>query len=171
MVTTTSGSFNQTPFMLFPGEELIFKTNPAWLLLAWPVTILLTVWLLYLIILCPYVTEITFSGLCILLSSLAFPFAIYVFYLDWRFNRLYLTNLRLVKERGIIGQRFMSIFLEQVEDITVSYSIWGRIFSFGNIQIESAGTEGQMVFKGAPDPLEKIKQIEEKILKLKPKIR
>ena len=167
MVTTTSGSFNQTPFMLFPGEELIFKTNPAWLLLAWPVAILLTVWLLYLIIICPYVTEITFSGLCFLLSALAFPFAIYVFYLDWRFNRLYLTNYRLVKERGIIGQRFMSIFLEQVEDITVSYSIWGRIFGFGTIQVESAGTGGQMVFKGAPDPLGKIEQIEEEILKIK----
>ncbi len=171
MVTTTSGSFNQTPFMLFPGEELIFKTNPAWLLLAWPVAILLAIWLLYHIILCPYVTELTWSGLCFLLSSLAFPFSIYVFYLDWRFNRFYLTNYRLVKERGIIGQRFMSIFLEQVEDITVSYSIWGRIFGFGNITIESAGTWGEILYKGAPDPLEKIKRIEEEILKLKPKNR
>jgi hypothetical protein len=51
----------------------------------------------------------------------------------------------------------MSIFLEQVEDITVSYSIWGKIFGFGNIQIESARTEGQMLFKGVSDPLKKSK--------------
>jgi hypothetical protein len=61
----------------------------------------------------------------------------------------------------------MSIFLEQVEDITVSYSIWGKIFGFGNIQIESAGTEGQMSFKGAPDPIKKVKRIEEEMFKLK----
>jgi len=31
----------------------------------------------------------------------------------------------------------MSIFLEQVEAITVSYGLWGRLFNFGNLQIES----------------------------------
>jgi len=161
------GYSDKTPFMLFPDEQLIFQTNPSWLLLILPVSILLSVWLLYLLVFCPFVAALTFKGFCFFLSMLAFPFAIYVFYLDWRFNRLYLTNFRLVKERGIIGQRFMSIFLEQVEDITVSYGIWGRLFDFGNIEIESAGTWGQLVFKGAPDPLEKKWLIEREMISLK----
>lgn len=156
--------FNKTPFLLFPDETLIFKTNPHWLLLAVPIGLLLSVWFLYFIFLCPFVVALTFSGCCFLLSILAFPLAILVFYLDWRFNRLYLTNFRLVKERGIFGKRFMSVFHEQIEDITVSYGIWGRIFGFGNLEIESAGTWGQMVYKGAPDPLEKKWRIEGEVI-------
>ena len=49
----TRGYFSKTPFLLFPGEELIFKTNPSWLLLIWPVSLMLTVWLLYLLFLVP----------------------------------------------------------------------------------------------------------------------
>jgi len=165
--TANKGYSNKTPFMLFPDEQLIFKTNPSGLLLVLPVGLLLTVWLLYLACLCPFVAALTFKGFCFILSVLAFPFAIYIFYLDWRFNRLYLTNYRLVKERGIIGQRFMSIFLEQVEDITVSYGFWGRIFDFGDIEIESAGTYGQMIFKGMPGPEKKKWLIDEEIIKLK----
>ena len=161
------GYFSQTPFLLFPDETVIFKTNPHWLLLVWPFGILCATWLLYLIYLCPYVVALTFSGVCFLLSLLAFPLAIVITYLDWQFNRLYLTNYRIVKERGIIGRRFMSIFLEQVEDITVSYGIWGRIFGFGNLEIESAGTWGQMIYKGAPEPLEKKWRIESEISKIK----
>jgi uncharacterized membrane protein YdbT with pleckstrin-like domain len=163
----TRGYFSKTPFLLFPGEELIFKTNPSWLLLIWPVSLMLTVWLLYLLFLVPSAMFINFGGFCLILSTLAFSFAIGVYYLDWRFNRLSLTNLRLVKERGIIGQSFMSIFLEQVEDITVSYGFWGRLFNFGDLKIESAGTCGKLVFKGIPKPLKKMGVIESEIQKMK----
>ena len=161
------GFFNKTPFLLFPDETLIFQTNPSWLLLVWPVSVLLSVWILYLIFLCPLVMALNFGGFCFVLSTLAIAFTIFIYYLDWRFNRLYLTNLRLVKERGIIGQRFMSIFLEQVEDITISYGILGKLFNFGNIKIESAGTYGQLTFKGVPDPLKKKWRIEAEIINLK----
>lgn len=55
----------------------------------------------------------------------------------------------------------MAVRLNDIEDITCSYGIWGRIFSFGNLTIESAGTYGKMVFKGMPSP-KKIKWIIEK---------
>jgi len=46
----------------------------------------------------------------------------------------------------------MAIRLKDIEDIICSYGIWGRIFSFGNLIIESAGTYGKMVFEGMPWP-------------------
>jgi len=55
----------------------------------------------------------------------------------------------------------MSIWLDDVEDITCSFGILGRIFGFGNLIIESAGTEGKMIFKGFPLP-NKIKWMIEK---------
>jgi len=55
-------------------------------------------------------------------------------------------------ERGIIGKRYMSIRLKDIEDIVCSYGILGRIFGYGDLTIESAGTQGLMVFKGIPKP-------------------
>ncbi len=60
--------------------------------------------------------------------------------------------MRLIKERGIIGKRFMSIWLDNIENITCSFGIWGGIFRFGGLTIESAGTYGEMIFKGLPTP-------------------
>jgi len=46
----------------------------------------------------------------------------------------------------------MAIRLSNIEDIACKYGIWGRIFRYGNLFIESAGTYGEMVFKGLPRP-------------------
>lgn len=46
----------------------------------------------------------------------------------------------------------MAVRLNNIEDITCSYGIWGRIFGFGDLIIESAGTYGKIVFDGMPKP-------------------
>jgi len=46
----------------------------------------------------------------------------------------------------------MAVRLNDIEDITCSYGIWGRIFSFGDLIIESAGAYGIIIFKGIPRP-------------------
>jgi len=154
---------------LLPDEKIIFKTNPHWLFIVIPVVVIFIFWIIYLLIVCSFIGAVLlyeFVNFCILTSSFASVFLIAVLYLDWRFNRLYLTNLRLIKERGIIGKRFMSIMLDNIEDIICDFGIWGRIFGFGNLIIESAGTHGEMVFKGMPKP-RKIKcRIEKEMFKL-----
>lgn len=149
---------------LLPDEKIIFKTNPHWLFIVIPVVVIFLFWIIYLLFVCSFIGAVLldeFVNFCILISSFASVFLIAVLYLDWRFNRLYLTNLRLIKERGIIGKRFMSIWLDNIENITCSFGIWGRLFGFGHLIIESAGTHGEMVFKGIPKP-RKIKLIIEK---------
>ena len=140
---------------LLPDEKIVFKTNPHWLFVVIPVVVIFLFWIIYLLFVCSFIGAVLLDelvNLCILISSFASVFLIVVLYLDWKFNRLYLTNLRLIKERGIIGKRFMSIRLDNIEDIICSFGIWGRIFGFGNLIIESAGTHGEMVFKGIPKP-------------------
>jgi len=148
----TRGSQSDPPFPLLPDEKIIFKTNPHWLFIVVPVIVIALFWLTYLFFACPFLGEMDLEDFCYTLASFACLWIVVILYLDWRFNRLYLTNFRLVKERGIIGKRFMSIWLERIEDITCSYGILGRIFGFGDLIIESAGTYGRMVFKGMPKP-------------------
>jgi len=149
-------NFHTNPsIFLLPEEKIVFKTKPHWLFIVIPLIVIFLFWLFYILYACPFLGAVDFNGLesfCNIISSFAFFFLIIVLYLDWKFNRLYLTNFRLIKERGIIGKRFMSIRLDNIEDITCNFGIWGRIFKFGDLIIESAGTYGKMVFEGLPKP-------------------
>ena len=88
-------------------------------------------------------------------------------FLHWVCINYYLTNLRLIEERGIIGKRIVSIWLNKVQDITCTFGIFGRIFGFGNLEIESAGTYGKIVFDALPNPLKLKEEIEKAIFELK----
>jgi len=70
----------------------------------------------------------------------------------------------LIEERGIIGKRIMSIWLDKVQDVTCKFGILGRIFGFGKIEIQSAGTYGKIVFGFLPSPRKLLEEIERKIL-------
>lgn len=148
-------NFQSNPsIFLLPDERIILRVNPHWLFLAFALIEIVVFFLLYFFFACPFL-GIIYRGVesaCFLVSLFVLFFLSAVFYLDWKFNRLYLTNLRLIKERGIIGKTFMAVRLENIEDITCSFGIWGRIFGFGNLIIESAGTFGKMDFEGMPRP-------------------
>ena len=148
--------YQSNPSVFFlPNEMLLLKTNPHWLFLAVPEVTIFILWVVYILFTCPIIAFIGITGiegLCFIISSFVFPFVMLVFYLDWKFNRLYLTNLRLIKERGIIGKYYLVIWLKNVQDVGCSYGILGRIFGFGDLIIESAGTFGKMEFKGLPKP-------------------
>lgn len=58
----------------------------------------------------------------------------------------------------------MSIWLEKVQDVTCKFGILGRIFGFGDIEIESAGTYGKIVFGFLPRPRKLQEEIEKAIL-------
>lgn len=139
---------------LLPNEQIVFKANPHWLFLLVSMGQIFLFFFLYLFFACPFLGVIsgTIEHYCYLAALFILLFISVVFYLDWKFNRLYLTNFRLIQERGIIGKRYMSIRLKDIEDIVCSYGILGRIFGYGDLTIESAGTQGLMVFKGIPKP-------------------
>jgi len=75
----------------------------------------------------------------------------------------------LIEERGIIGKRIMSIPLDKVQDITCSFGIWGRIFEFGDLEIQSAGTYGKIVFDFIPNPRKLKEEVEKAILESRKK--
>jgi uncharacterized membrane protein YdbT with pleckstrin-like domain len=150
---------------LFPDEKLIYKANPHLVFLLGPITGLIFFWLVLWLGSCPTLDFLSLKSLCHLAASTVILFSIAVVYLDWHFNRLYLTNYRLIKERGIIGKRFVSVWNYKIQDITVEYGIWGRIFGFGDLTIESAGTFGQVTFQGFPAPL-KIKALIEEFIQV-----
>jgi uncharacterized membrane protein YdbT with pleckstrin-like domain len=58
----------------------------------------------------------------------------------------------------------MSIWLDKVQDVTCKFGILGRIFGFGDIEIESAGTYGKIIFRFLPSPRKLRQEIEKAVL-------
>ena len=143
-------------FLILPDEKIIFQTHPHWLILAGPevcVGILTFLLIKYL----PTLLEGIDPNLVLkvyLISAGALAFAAVVIFLGWLCTNYYLTNLRLIDERGIIGKRIVSIPLKRIQDVKCQFGIWGRIFGFGDLEIESAGTYGKIIFHFIPSPQE-----------------
>jgi len=155
-------------FLLLPDEKVLFRTHPHWLVLVGPeicVGILMVLLIKYLPILLEGIDPaLAWKTWLILGGSLAF--AAVVIFLGWICTNYYLTNLRLIDKRGIIGKRIMSIWLGKVQDVICKFGIWGRIFGFGDIEIESAGTYGKIVFDFVPNPRKMQEEIERAISNL-----
>jgi len=142
---------------LLPKERIILKTNPHWLVLFTLLAMTAVGWLLSILLILelPEEAEAIAKGEgWFILSTFAFGFAGLMVFLDWWFTRFYLTNLRVIKVCGIIGKSFMAIPLAKVQDVSYRFGIIGRIFHFGDLVIESAGTYGEMVFRYIASPKE-----------------
>ena len=148
--------------VILPGERVIFRVHPHWLVLAvQEVCIGLDTWLsIRYLPMALRTAEPNFAGKIWIILAGAFVFVGVVIFLDWLCTSYYLTSLRFVDERGIIGKRIVSIPLHHVQDVTCKFGIWGRIFGYGDIEIESAGTYGKIVFEFVPRPKEMQKRIE-----------
>jgi uncharacterized membrane protein YdbT with pleckstrin-like domain len=121
-------------------EKIIFKVHPHWLYVAVPEIALII--LGFIILKLAYALPYWILALFIV----ALAFAMLMVFLDWLCVNYYLTNLRLIEERGIIGKRIIFIPLNMVQDVTCRFGILGRVFGFGDLEIESAGTYGKTVF-------------------------
>jgi uncharacterized membrane protein YdbT with pleckstrin-like domain len=149
-------------FVILPNEKVIFRVHPHWLVLAVPevcLGILTGLLPKYLPVVLETMTP-NFAGKIWVVLAGAFIFVGVVIFLDWLCTSYYLTNLRLIDKRGIIGKRIVSISLDKVQDVTCKFGIWGRIFGFGDIEIESAGTYGKIVFEFVPRPEKMQERIE-----------
>ena len=154
LILMTSNYLSKSNSFLLPNEQIVFQANPHWLFLLDAVAPIFIFFFLYYFFACPFLGFMAHAleHYCYVTALLILIFVSLVFYLDWKFNRLYLTNYRLIRERGIIGKRYMSVRLTNIEDMTCTFGILGRIFGYGDMTIESAGTQGLMVFKGIPKP-------------------
>lgn len=149
-------------FLILPEEKVIFRTHPHWLILVGPeicVGILAVLLIKYL----PFLLETLEPNLALKISLIlggALAFAGIVIFLGWICVNYYLTNFRLIDQRGIIGKRIMSIPLKRIQNVKCQFGIWGRIFGFGDLEIESAGTYGKITFHFIPSP----RKFKEKII-------
>src|ERR1035437_4995057 len=140
---------------LLPGETALLHINRHPLVLVREVLVPTLVVLAISIVL----VFVNFTGqlgqlrwFAVLLMLLGLFVYIDVRYIIWRSVIYTITDQRILQRRGVLGKFTRSIGIARVQDVSTSQSLFGRLFHFGNVEIESAGRDGSEVFTYVPDP-------------------
>lgn len=73
-------------------------------------------------------------------------------YIQWTFTHFVVTSDRVIFRTGWIAKRGVEIPLERINNINFSQGIWERIIKAGDLEIESAGAQGQSHFNNVRNP-------------------
>ena len=76
-----------------------------------------------------------------LLFWLRMIFTLGLYTIAWRSRRWVLTDRRLIRHTGVINIEERSIPLKNIQDVKYTASLVGRMFGYGNLDVESAGQE------------------------------
>jgi uncharacterized membrane protein YdbT with pleckstrin-like domain len=87
-------------------------------------------------------------------GALAVVWAIWLLlkFLSWRFTHFVVTSDRIIYRHGVLAKRGVEIPLERVNNINFEQRIFERIIGAGDLQIDSAGKEGQSYFSDIRHP-------------------
>ena len=72
-----------------------------------------------------------------------------------RNNNLWaVTNLRVIDEDGVLSHNSKENPLDKINNVTYKQSFWGRIFGYGNVQIQTAAEIGSTTYFTVEKPKE-----------------
>ena len=115
-------------------EKILLITRQHWIRLALP----FFAWLLLAVILIWWLQ----NGTAFLLVLLTVIYPI-IEYINWKYNLWCVTNLRVVDETGFFSRYSKESPLDKINNVEYDQSIWGRIFGYGNVDIQTAAELGE----------------------------
>lgn len=123
--------------ILKKDEKILLITRQHWVRLVLPVF----VWMVAATLLI-WLAETT--GFIITLVVALYP--LYE-YLNYRSNLWCVTNLRVVDESGFFSRYSKESPLDKINNVEFDQSIWGRIFGFGDVDIQTAAEMGETTYE------------------------
>jgi uncharacterized membrane protein YdbT with pleckstrin-like domain len=124
-------------------EKLALLIRPHWFTLVWPGVFVV----------------ITFIP-AVFIGTVAFivPFILLCFFgykiIERRNNLWAVTNLRVIDEYGVFSLNSKESPLDKINNVSYNQSIWGRIFGYGNVQIQTAAEIGSTSYQMVERPRE-----------------
>jgi len=87
-----------------------------------------------------------YIGLIVGVVTIAWAVWLALKYLQWRMTYFVITSRRVIYRTGVLSKHGVEIPLERVNNINFNQRIIDRIIGAGDLDIESAGKEGQSHF-------------------------
>lgn len=140
--------------LLADDERVVKHLHPHWVTLVTPTALLLVVVGLasFLAAIAPDGSLQTVVRLVIAAVALAALVVVtLVPYLRWRTTHYVLTTHRLMTRVGILSHTGRDVPLNRINNAMYEQSLFERIINSGTLVVESAGEDGQQVFRHIPD--------------------
>ncbi len=147
---------------LLPGENLIVKAHPHWIVTVkylWvPVALLVVVAIADFTFLHPVNQPANFTytpHLRTYLSLGAVAIAglwLIVVWIRWQSTTYTLTDQRIKIEPGVFGRQSKMIPIDRVQDCSTKQSLFGRMIGYGRVEVDAAGAQGAEVLGHMPNP-------------------
>src|ERR1700688_3799328 len=142
---------------LLPGENLILKDHPHWVVLIKsiliPGVLVIVVLIADFTVLGPdnlYVPHLR-TILSLVVIALALLWLVVV-WIRWQSTTYTLTDQRIKIETGVFGRQEKVIPIDRVQDCTTRMSVLGRMLGYGRVEIDAAGAQGAEVLNHLPNP-------------------
>jgi len=133
---------------LKPGEEKLLEIKKHWVVLVNPL-LLLILFLAIAIISFLYTFEVGLVFLIIsFITVLVFVYRIF----DRKVNIWVVTNLRVIDEYGVFSHNAKESPLDKINNVSYQQSLIGRIFNYGNVQIQTAAETGATTYRFVTSP-------------------
>jgi len=73
-------------------------------------------------------------------------------YLNWTFTHFVVTSSRVIFRTGVLSKHGVEIPMDRIANINFNQSMWERVIGAGDLEIESAGKDGQSKFDNVWHP-------------------
>ncbi len=124
-------------------EKLLLITHQHWMTLIVPfIACLIIITLLF------YFIDPTLA----LVISLALLLVPGYLYLEWKNNLWAVTNMRVIDESGFFTRYSKESPLEKINNVEYSQGVIGRMFGYGNVEIQTAAELGDTQYAMIQDP-------------------
>jgi len=134
---------------LRPGEKLLLETKVHWLTVAIPFLILLLALILFgLAMIMPKEETTAIRLLRWVTGMISAVAALWFIYCEWfrRCNIWAVTTLRVIDEEGIFSHSSKESPLEKINNTSYYQSLLGRMFNYGDIEIQTAAEQGATIY-------------------------
>jgi uncharacterized membrane protein YdbT with pleckstrin-like domain len=145
---------------LLPGENLVIKAHPHWIVLV------KSVWIPIVAVVLVVIADFTIlldnynswglpprfrTYFTLAVVALAGLWLIVV-WIRWQSTAYTLTDQRIKIETGVFGRQEKIIPIDRVQDCTTKMSLLGRMLGYGRVEVDAAGAQGAEVLDHLPNP-------------------
>ena len=143
------------PSELLPGENLVLKAHPHWIVIVKSLVIPVV-----LLVIAGVVDIFVKSGTGIphfrtIVSLAAIAIAglwLIVVWIRWQATSYTLTDQRINIEIGVFSRSSKTIPIDRIQDCTTKQTLFGRMLGYGRVEVDAAGAQGAEVLDHLPNP-------------------
>jgi uncharacterized membrane protein YdbT with pleckstrin-like domain len=143
------------PSELLPGENLVLKAHPHWIVIVKSVVIPVVLLVVVAILDITYLNANYVPHLRTILSLAAIAIAglwLIVVWIRWQATSYTLTDQRINIETGVFSRSSKTIPIDRIQDCTTKQTLFGRMLGYGRVEVDAAGAQGAEVLDHLPNP-------------------